>query len=206
MQKTLLLILSVFFFFSFKQTFSQANAGPDQEICYNYTTMQATDPAPDFGQWIVLGGSGTFADPTLYNTLVTDILPGINLYRWEVTIGVDVYFDDVIITNNKVTAEAGPDQTICSDATFLNATSPTVMYPFQGTGHWTNLSGNGAVLNNPLAYNTSVSNLPIGTTAFEWTVELGSCQVSDMVQITNESVYANAIDAETSERLILIFK
>ena len=95
MKKTL--ILSVFILFIFTQNiFSQAYAGPDQEICIDQTCMQATDPAPNSGQWTLIFGSGTFADPNLYNTLVTDILPGTNVYRWE----VDTDQDDVEITYN----------------------------------------------------------------------------------------------------------
>ncbi len=194
MKKTLILSVLILLIFT-QNIFSQAYAGPDQEICVDQTFMQATDPAPNSGLWTFISGSGTFADSTLYNTLVTDILPGMNIYTWQ----VDSEYDEVTITNNEVRAEAGPDQIICTGSTTLNAVSPSAMYPFQGTGHWTSLSGNSAVIINSLAENSAVSNLPVGTTAFRWTVDLGSCTANDIVQITNASVNVYATDIQTCE-------
>ncbi|MCD4794926.1 MAG: T9SS type A sorting domain-containing protein [Bacteroidales bacterium] len=190
MIKNLFLSVLIFIFSGFQIVYSQANAGPDQEICTDSTYMQANDSGPNSGLWTVISGSGTFTDPTFYNTLVTDIDPGINIYRWQ----VNTESDEVTITNNEVRAEAGSDQIICTGYTTLNAVSPSTMYPFQGTGHWTNMSGNGAIIANSFDENTEITGLPIGYTIFRWTVELGSCSAYDHVQIINSSVTAIATD------------
>ena len=63
----------------------------DQNLCNtNVTTLAGNDPSVGFGtgQWIVVSGSASFADPTLFNTGVTsgNALVG-GLAFWNNTIG-----------------------------------------------------------------------------------------------------------------------
>ena len=113
MQKTLSLLLIVFALFSFNKMNAQANAGPNQNICEDYTFMEAVNPTPNTGQWIVISGTGTFVDMTLYNSELTNIGQGLNVFRWELTIGSNTYTDDVEITVHPVptvNVEIRPDE------------------------------------------------------------------------------------------------
>lgn len=188
MTKTLLLLVLIITAF-IQNIFSQANAGPDQVICDDQTYMQANDPTPNSGIWTVLSGSGTFENASLYNTLVTDIAGGPNEYRWEVTVGVDVYNDDLVVTNNLYDANAsvaGPT-TICVDSADLLGNIPA-----SGTiGEWSIWAGGGTFA-DPFDPTTRVNNLLRGSNIVRWTVTKNGCSNYDDVTITNNMVEAFA--------------
>ncbi len=166
-------------------------------ICSNNVAIQANDPSFGTGQWSVSAGSGNFDIASNFSTIVRNLNPGTNTLTWTISNGACFTSANLIITNNEVASEAGPNQILCANATLLNATATTSMHPFQGVGHWTNGSMNGAVIANSLSPNTAVSNLPVGTTTFQWVVEKGICSASDNVSISNHSVTATALDAQT---------
>ena len=174
----LLLLLSTSLLY---QAFSQANAGPDQEICTDSTYMLAVDPTPNNGHWAVIAGSGTFTNPTLYNTLVTNILPGENVYRWEVTVGMDVFYDDVSITNNSVASFTGDPLEVCSSSGILSGNIPSL----GEIGTWSLFAGP-AIIQDIHLYNSTVNDLNTGINTFRWTIEKGSCtDYSDFVIVNN---------------------
>ena len=103
----------------------------------HYTKLY--EPAPylsDTQYWEVIGGNGTFVDPTTnFVVNVTNLEPGNNIFRWAIAKGACPEKEDfIIITNNEVTAVAGSDQAICGNSATLGATDPSVIYPKQGTG------------------------------------------------------------------------
>ncbi|MCF6364640.1 MAG: Ig-like domain-containing protein [Bacteroidales bacterium] len=178
--------------------------GPtNREICSNSVSIQANVPAFGTGQWSVSSGTATFVDDTNFSTVANGLAPGSNTLTWTISNGSCTSSADLIITNSEVASEAGPNQILCADATVLNALNVSTTYPFQGVGHWTNVSSNGAVITNSLAENTAVSNLPVGTTTFMWTVENSICSTNDIVLISNNTVTATALDAQTCNSDIL---
>ena len=63
---------------------TNANAGPNQTICdVDFTNLAGNNPAVGTGVWTVLTGTGVLADPANRNTLVTNLSPGVNQFRWE---------------------------------------------------------------------------------------------------------------------------
>jgi len=76
----------------------------------------------------------------------------------------------------------------------LDATNPSIIPPFQGTGYWTNLSGSQDVFSNSLLFNSFVSGLSGGNSTFQWTVTKGNCSDQENVVINNSSVQAIASD------------
>lgn len=73
-----------------------ADAGPDTSICATTYQLQGNTAQ---GFWSVMGGAGTFADPTVYNTTVSGLAPGVNTLRWSVANSTcDTVFDEVNIT------------------------------------------------------------------------------------------------------------
>ncbi len=94
--------------------------------------------------------------------------------------------------NASVTAEAGDDQTvscICGGnvvTVTMAATNPAV-----GTGKWTlkSTTSSAGTITDDTKYNTTITNLPIGTHVYTWTVTNGAtnaCEASDDVTITVE--------------------
>jgi len=200
MFKTLFLTLSVLFLFSFNQLFSQANAGPDQEICTDSTYMQANNPVPNAGQWSIIGSPGTpvFENASLYNTKVINLAIGSNTFRWTVNIAGDEYSDIVTITNNLFDANAGLDQTLdpLDTDTYFEA-----VLPENCIGQWSILSGSGNIFSDtsPTSY---VYNMPTGENVFTWHVHnnLTGCNDSDDVSI----IVNNSFPPPLEDQLVCI--
>jgi len=155
------------------------DAGPAQTLCNNYTTLQGTIPNYGTGEWSVVSGSGTFVNPSRFDTEVTNIGKGQNIFRWTIY-EYKTTFDDVIIINNSPsTANAGIDQILCSEIATLAGNNPAV-----GTGEWTVIGGSGEIANTSL-FNSSVKNLGAGANTFKWTITNNGCSSDDEVVIRN---------------------
>ena len=163
---------------------TQANAGPDMTYCADSTQLAANNPAVGTGTWSIIGGAGTFEDSTLNNTMVRNLGSGNNTLRWTITNKNCKSEDDVVITNNTPTlANAGQDQTLCSDNAVLYGNSPAI-----GEGLWTLVSGSSSVtFQDQNVGNTVVENLGHGDNVLRWTITNGNCSSSDEVTITNDN-------------------
>ncbi len=158
----------------------ETDAGPDQTICSGETFLEGNAPAIGYGEWSVIQGSATFADPSNPLTEVTKLASGDNILRWSVWQN-GWTSDEVVITNDSPTeANAGLDQTLCVDSTDLAANEPVV-----GSGKWTVVSGAGTFEDDTL-YNTKVTNLSQGENIFKWTITNKSCNSSDIVIVNND--------------------
>lgn len=152
-----------------------ANAGTDQQICADNTTLNAASPTIGNGVWTLVSGSGTFADASDNLSSVSNLAVGNNVFRWTVTNGAcSAVFDEITILRNlpPSTATVGADQQICSETGTISATAASI-----GTGLWTVSSGT-ATLGSASSASTSVNNLSIGTNTFTWTVTNGNCPPS----------------------------
>ncbi len=165
------------------------SAGTDRAVCADTATLYGDDPAPGTGQWTVSYGNGNFDDPNAYNTVVRDLNQGINIFKWTVTKNGCTVSDEVTITNNQVTANAGSDQLdLCVDSTQLNANDPSTI---GGTGYWERISGAGDFKDSTL-YNTWVYHLRRGDNTFRWHISANGCSDYDDVVIVNNSFDVNA--------------
>ncbi len=168
---------------------STANAGSNQSKCNDGSfTMAALTPAVGTGTWSVLSGTATITNTNLTNTTVTGVPVGTTAtLRWTVSNGTCTSTTaDVTLTNSALpsTANAGSNQTKCNDGSFtLAATTPTV-----GTGTWSVLSGTATITNANLT-NTTVTGVPVGTTAtLRWTVSNGTCTATTAdITLTNNT-------------------
>ena len=163
---------------------TSANTGPDMTYCADSTQLSANSPAVGEGVWSTIGGSGTFDDSTKNNTMVRDLSNGTNTFRWTITHENCKSSDDVVITNDQPTqADAGQDQTLCTDEAVLYGNSPAV-----GEGLWTLVSGSNSVtFQDQTIGNTVVENLGHGDNVLRWTITNGNCSSSDEVIITNDN-------------------
>lgn len=78
-----------------------------------------------------------------------------------------------------ITANAGPDQTVCSNSAILAGNTPS-----SGVGTWTVLTGT-ATINTASSPTTAITGVAVGTVTLVWTINDGCASASDTVSITN---------------------
>ena len=145
------------------------NAGPDQIICSNTTTLSANAPAVGVGTWSVVSGSGTFANVNSPTTTVSGLSLGNNVFEWTLPSGLCANVSDNVTIN--VTA-GGPTitvntTTICSGSTTtLTATGAT-------TYSW-----------NTGASTSTLNVSPTTTTVYTVTGATNGCLSNQSVQVT----------------------
>lgn len=176
-----------------------ANAGPDISICTpaSSVTMNANAAtAPATGQWTIVSGGGVITNPALRNTTITGLPVGVHVYRWTISNGPctpATTSDEVKVTvfdANSPVASAGADLQVCSPGTATLSGSTPI---FPATGVWTLVNGSGTIT-SPNSPTTTVSNLSIGTSTFQWTVTNGPCANG----ITNDQVAVVTFDPTLS--------
>ncbi|MFZ4521893.1 MAG: PKD domain-containing protein, partial [Bacteroidales bacterium] len=177
------------------------NAGADQLLCNsaNSSTLDGNSISVGAGSWSQIGITPNIAgitNPSLYNSAVTGLIPGVYTFRWTSTLGSCTLNDDMTITvyASPTTADAGPDATICLFQTItLTGNTPAAGQ----TGLWTQVGGGPttAFILNPTSPVTNVTNMVVGTYQFKWTITSNpSCPSSeDIVAITISAIPSNAI-------------
>ncbi|MDA3614899.1 T9SS type A sorting domain-containing protein [Polluticaenibacter yanchengensis] len=171
-----------------------ANAGNDISLCNNTSAnLSAVNPSPGTGTWMQVSGpnTATIANPANPNSLISNLVNGNYIFRWQVQNGAAcITNDDVIISikNMAEAADAGNDFTFCNGSTnrtiVLNARTPSAGI----TGSWSlynRPSGAAAGTftngNSPAAVynNASVT----GKYVFAWTITNGTCSSTDFVEV-----------------------
>jgi hypothetical protein len=163
----------------FNEIPDEAYAGTDQTgLCDDYTVLNANDPDSGEGQWSVIKGQGTFEDSTSYNSEVSDIGFGENIYQWEISYGECSTTDEVVVTSNSTEAYAGEDQIVYEDSVTLNANNAGDL-----GGIWTVVGTSTAELADSSFFNSSVSSLSEGINTFKWSIDVDGCVASDLVSV-----------------------
>ncbi len=157
---------------------SLSNAGPNQTVCASFpaTPIIANTPTAGLGSWNLISGSGIIANPSVANTIITNLNPGITILSWDITSpGVCANTSSTLsiqVDAETSIASAGFNQTLCvsSPTAVLSANSPTT-----GIGSWSLMSGSG-VFNDVLSAITTVTNLGVGTNILSWNIaSVNSC-------------------------------
>jgi PKD repeat protein len=168
---------------------SAANAGVDQTICSSTSSMAANIPATGTGAWSFIGGpvTPTITTPGSPSSGITGMSSaGVYTFQWTITNAPCTASSDqvsITISSSPTTANAGPDQNICSG---LGATTMAANTPIIGAGSWTQTGGPlTAVISTPSSPTTSITGMTTnGTYVFQWNITNGSCAAStDQVQI-----------------------
>ncbi len=151
-----------------------SNAGSNKVVCgIDSDTLHAVPPTIGSGYWIIVSGSGVFADSTNANTVVSNLANGVNVFQWVVTNGICSAFSQVVITfNTQIEAIAGSSKEICDNSILLGATDPQF-----GFGYWQTLNSTGDIADTSEAV-TFVTGLNPGINSFSWTVINGTCRDS----------------------------
>lgn len=88
---------------------AQPNAGEDMQVLHaNQIQLNATPPLFGFGHWNLVDGFGLITDTLLYNTTITNLSQGDNIFRWTVeNPPCPSKYDEVTITVLSVTIPTG---------------------------------------------------------------------------------------------------
>ena len=156
------------------------SAGANQVVCDSSATLNASNPISGSGLWTVIFGSGEFADATSPTTTVSGLSAGENIFQWTVSgINCPDSSDQVsIIVSCSFTVFAGDDTELCETFYTLQGSA----LPEGATGLWIALTGGGTLLDES-SPNSGVTQLPIGTNTFIWTVTLLGTSISDTINI-----------------------
>jgi len=183
----------------------------NQSICVptsvNQVTVSGTIPvAPATGQWTLVSGSGTIASPNSPSTAINDMGVGVNVFQWTVSNGPCTFPGNNAQVSIRVysaatsTANAGPDQSLCTPITSTTLAGSILASP--ATGAWAVISGSGvfADASNPA---TTVSGLALGPNVFRWSVNNGPCSAPthDDVTISLFNGSAQQADAGPDQQL-----
>ncbi|MFZ4797294.1 MAG: choice-of-anchor V domain-containing protein [Bacteroidia bacterium] len=169
-----------------------SNAGIDQNVCANTTTLNGNIPTVGIGAWAVISGNATLSNSSLANTSVSNLSTGINTFVWAITNAPCVTSYDTVIINKSgqlTTANAGSDQSLCSSSTAtLNGNNATI-----GTGLWSVISGSATFVNASNA-TTNISGLSYGNNVLIWTISNSGCTPSvDTVIISRTQLPTTSI-------------
>jgi hypothetical protein len=166
---------------------------PDEEICTDEYTLTASELYPnEFGLWTKQdGASGDILDPTNNTSDVISLGSGNNSFRWTVSNQDCQVYEEITLTNNKITTDAGEDAAICETDYFLSAQNSVA-----GSGYWMVENSEGTpIFDDPTQKSTFVRNLAPGNNVLKWYVSKGKCEASDIISIRNsqpDNVYAGS--------------
>jgi gliding motility-associated-like protein len=188
---------------------SAANAGIDQSLCNDFSySLSGNIPGAGTVAWTQVfgptGGSFTGANTAnaTFNTLAGQY--GLFVFEYTITNGSCSSTDQIRVENfqTPTTANAGTNITTCPPSVALNGNNPTV-----GVGTWAQVSGpNSSTINNPILYNTTVSNLTQGTYIYSWTITNGVCPSStDNVSVNVPFLAPTTANAGADVNLCNIF-
>jgi gliding motility-associated-like protein len=179
--------------FRFAQPIAQA--GDSQIVCATSVQLNANDPiqiqATAQGSWSQVSGptSAFFANPTLSNTTVTNLLSGVYTFKWKITNGnciTDSSQVEIYVSQQPL-AQVPPDFSVCNaDSIVLIGNNP-LTFSAQAFGSWTLISGNPAAnILNPIDSVTTINSLQPGVYFFQWKVSNGICPAdSQTVRVEN---------------------
>ncbi|MDD5814962.1 MAG: PKD domain-containing protein, partial [Bacteroidales bacterium] len=152
------------------------------------TELDENTNTQEFGYWEVAEGAGKIVSPNSSTTKITDIpfsTKG-NRYQWVVKRVYDktftcVSYDSQTIYYDKVEADAGDDDLVCSDEYVLRAKSAE-----PAVGEWQIVGASSAGsfddTKNPTA---KITKLALGKNVLRWTTTYNSCSDYDEITIYN---------------------
>lgn len=175
-----------------------ANAGQDQNVCSNQSTVTLTGNStiiPAVGTWTVSPTGPLFLNNHDPNTTVSSLTPGTTYtFTWTINNGTCGTTADAMIlnyyNNNHAAANAGNAQSIC-----LPQNSVTLAGNLQddpATGTWSLISGPNTPIFSPNQHNTTLSGLVAGTYVMRWTINNGSCAQAITFSDVIIQVFSNA--------------
>ncbi len=162
-----------------------SNAGPNQSVCATTATLAGNNPTVGTGIWTLQSGAGTITSVNAYNSGLTALGVGANVFRWTVANGSCASSsDDVTITLYSVTAggTVDEDSVVCSGFNFGNLT----LSGYTGSiVRWESSTDNFATITNiPNTGTTQSYNNLTATTRYRVIVQSGTCSSANSLAAT----------------------
>jgi gliding motility-associated-like protein len=168
---------------TFVIVYPNINAGSDSTIslCNQSSfSIDAINPAnihPSvYGQWAILSNQNINLNTQNYQLNLDSLNSGEYIFQWKLSNGYCAAdsANYTILNFAQAHANAGKDTTLCSISNFnLYANNP-LNIENSAQGQWSILFGNGNI-NNPNAFNSSLSNFINGELQLLWKVSNGIC-------------------------------
>jgi gliding motility-associated-like protein len=145
-------------------------------VCATSTTLAGNNPgAGTTGQWTVVSGTGTFTDASLYNTTVSSLGSGTNVFQWTLTNSCGAAFDQVSIISStpQSISPASSNPTLCVNTTL----SPSITFTTTGATGIGSATGLPAGVTASWFGNTiTISGTPTASGTFNYSIPLlGGC-------------------------------
>ncbi len=159
------------------QSPTPANAGVDQSLCdATSVSLSATPVVVGAGTWTMISPVQTtevFSDIHLATATVDNLIPGTTyVFRWTSVQGPCNSSDDVTVITYAEETDATTTPVVKCLYETVNLTGNT---PLVGTGLWTKVTANSAVIVDPESPTSAVVGLPVGVHTFRWTITNGTC-------------------------------
>ncbi len=174
-------------------------------MCQGQTRTLSAVPAPVTGQQPNSGQPGVFTGSGVSGNTFTAPIPGGAgaSYIITYTFGYCSTTQAISVFHAPTTANAGPDQTVCTSSVTLGGNSPSF-----GSGSWVITNGTGTIT-SPTSATTSVTGLlPSSSVTLRWTISNGVCTPSmDSVVITRDAAPTSpsaGIDANVCQDSIVL--
>ena len=151
-----------------------SNAGPDQNICAQNTTLHGNKATVGVGIWVLVSGTGNITNSSDSLSTVTGLSIGPNVFEWQINSFCGNSSDQVTITveTPPTISDAGQSISVCANSAVLSANQAIV-----GTGTWTIGNLGTGIFGNIHSEVSTVSNLNVGPNEFIWTIS-NSCSTS----------------------------
>ncbi|MBU3660286.1 MAG: hypothetical protein FGM14_10470 [Flavobacteriales bacterium] len=196
---------------TFNQNPTASNAGADQTglaTCgLTSVTLAGNSATTGSGAWSIISGTGgSITTPSSATSAFSGVAGSTYTLRWTISNSpCTASTDDVVIAfnQNPTTANAGPDQSVCSGATVtLAATSASA-----GSGAWSIISGSGGTVTTPASATSTFTGTAGTSYTLRWTTTNSPCTAStdDVVITFNSAVsYGTVSNApNTNDHLVI---
>lgn len=138
-----------------------ADAGVDQTICYQApTALNATQPSSGTSYWTSFGPA-TVSDSSLYNTSVSNLVPGNNFFVWNVTTGTCCPPSTDTVNIFMLALDSASTSASACDTFFWAETALTYYTSGVYSATYTNVSGCDSIVSLDLTILQSTSSIDI---------------------------------------------
>ncbi|HRH35945.1 MAG TPA: hypothetical protein PKY12_12850, partial [Catalimonadaceae bacterium] len=158
-----------------------ANAGQNQTVCTNSTTMQANSPTDGTGTWTLVSGTGSIAEPNNPATVINGLSVGDNVFQWTISNEPCTSSSQNVTITYQLpeVADVGPDISVCSTGVVLSANVAGI-----NGGNWNLISGAGTISTFNNGMQAVINGLNPGPNVFEYETSTQCGLLKDTIIVT----------------------
>ncbi len=175
--------------------FVKADAGKEQYICSDSTTLNANIPEYGTGHWEIIEGNAKLEDPQKHNSKLYDLEDYVTL-KWTVSRSGYTTSSEVDIVRQDI-GKFTEDREETVTKNYVNLFGGGSYDNFFKRGEWKIIEGSGQ-LSSKSTYKTTITKLAEGKSIFEWTIYKllppndQECKFSQKITIHREPIKPKA--------------